>query len=220
MDPVPTSAVSASSLRSADGRVDQRLSGRCRSCARGGRPPPLDLHAVDDGLPVHAKAIDDVGQSPYPHPAVTVQPRSAGSGRTSLIARVMVERPTPNHQASTPYVTPWRRCTSVARSRSTKTSQLVLRTGTHGPLAWPGCEPDLVASRPQRAYFGDEFSDHTGRQARDTRIVGDRHELVRRCSRSGGWAASGFGGGGPPSGAQVLAVPHHHDGVKTGVQGA
>ncbi|OEV21913.1 hypothetical protein AN221_02870 [Streptomyces nanshensis] len=37
---------------------------------------------------------------------LTVQPRSASRGRTSPTARVMVERSTPNQQASTSWVTP------------------------------------------------------------------------------------------------------------------
>ncbi|EST18299.1 hypothetical protein M877_39095 [Streptomyces niveus NCIMB 11891] len=36
----------------------------------------------------------------------TVHPRSASRGRTSLTARVMVERSTPNQQASTSWVVP------------------------------------------------------------------------------------------------------------------
>jgi hypothetical protein len=49
-----------------------------------------------------------------------VQPRSASSGRTSPRARVIVERKIPDQQASTSWVTPWRRCTRVASSRSTR----------------------------------------------------------------------------------------------------
>jgi hypothetical protein len=56
-------------------------------------------------------------------PPSTVQPRSASSGRTSPTARVIVERETPNQQASTSCVTPWRRCTRVASSRSMNTSR-------------------------------------------------------------------------------------------------
>lgn len=56
-------------------------------------------------------------------PGLTVQPRSASRGRTSPTARVMVERSTPNQQASTSCVAPCRRCTRVARSQSTKASR-------------------------------------------------------------------------------------------------
>ena len=56
-------------------------------------------------------------------PGAMVQPRSASRGRTSPMARVMVERSTPNQQASTSWVAPWRRWTRVASSRSTNTSR-------------------------------------------------------------------------------------------------
>jgi hypothetical protein len=55
-------------------------------------------------------------------PASMRQPRSASRGRISLTARVMVERSTPYQAASTSWVTPWRRQTSVTSKRSTKTS--------------------------------------------------------------------------------------------------
>jgi hypothetical protein len=51
--------------------------------------------------------------------------------------------------------------------------QLVLRTGTHGPLPLPGDKSRLVALMPQRADFGDKFSDHIGRQARDPPVADD-----------------------------------------------
>jgi hypothetical protein len=40
--------------------------------------------------------------------------------------------------------------------------QWVLRAGAHGPLPLPGHEPVPVAFMPQRAYLGDEFSNHFG----------------------------------------------------------
>ncbi len=49
--------------------------------------------------------------------------------------------------------------------------QLVLRTSTYGPLPLPGYEPGLVALVPQRADLGNEFSDHVGRQARDSPVA-------------------------------------------------
>ncbi|MGV9248977.1 hypothetical protein [Streptomyces sp. NPDC003710] len=52
--------------------------------------------------------------------------------------------------------------------------QPVLRTGAHGPLPWPGCEHGLVPFMPQRNYFGDWFSDHISRQARDPPVADDR----------------------------------------------
>lgn len=54
--------------------------------------------------------------------ALTMQPRSASSGQISPTARVMVERSTSNHAASTSCVVACRRCTNVASSRSTNTS--------------------------------------------------------------------------------------------------
>jgi hypothetical protein len=51
--------------------------------------------------------------------------------------------------------------------------QSVLRPGTHGPLARPGGKPGLVALVPQRAYLGNEISDHIGRQAHDPPVADD-----------------------------------------------
>lgn len=48
-------------------------------------------------------------------PGSMLQPRPAGNGRTSAMARVMVERLTPNQQPSTSSATPWRRWISVGR---------------------------------------------------------------------------------------------------------
>lgn len=51
--------------------------------------------------------------------------------------------------------------------------QPVLCASTHGPPSLPGGKPGLVALMPQPAYFGDEFSDHIGRQARDPPVADD-----------------------------------------------
>lgn len=139
-------------------------------------------------------------------PWLMVHPRSASKGRTSAMARVMVERSTPNQQAITWCVVACRRCTSVARSRSTNTNRCFAPAPS--PLPRPGRKPGLVPVVPQRAKPSHKFSDHVGRQARDPPVAGDRcarrvphhttmingqkldaspptvHELVRRCSCS------------------------------------
>ncbi|WP_176956354.1 MULTISPECIES: hypothetical protein [unclassified Streptomyces] len=51
--------------------------------------------------------------------------------------------------------------------------QPVLRTGAHGSLPRPGGRPGLMPFQPQRIYFGQEFSDRIGRQARDPPIADD-----------------------------------------------
>ncbi|MET7906479.1 hypothetical protein ABZS86_35530 [Streptomyces sp. NPDC005355] len=43
----------------------------------------------------------------------------------------------------------------------------------HGPLPRPRGKPGLMALVPQRADLGDEFSDHTGRQAGDPPVADD-----------------------------------------------
>ncbi|MCX5063564.1 MULTISPECIES: hypothetical protein [unclassified Streptomyces] len=52
--------------------------------------------------------------------------------------------------------------------------QPVLRAGAHGLLPRPGDKPGLVKLLPQRADFGEEFTDHIGRQARDPPVADDR----------------------------------------------
>jgi hypothetical protein len=54
----------------------------------------------------------------------------------------------------------------MARSRSNE-DHTVLRAGAHGALPRPGSKPLLVPFVPLRPYLGDEFSNHSGRQARD-----------------------------------------------------
>ncbi len=44
--------------------------------------------------------------------------------------------------------------------------QPVLRAGAHCPLPWPGRELGLVPLVPQRSYLGNEFSNHSSREAR------------------------------------------------------
>ncbi len=89
-----------------------------------GRPADWDLCTVNDsGLPAGAEVVDDLGERAQATPWEMVQPRSASRGRTSPMARGTVDRSKPNQQASTSWVAPWRRCTSVARSQSMKTSR-------------------------------------------------------------------------------------------------
>jgi hypothetical protein len=95
------------------------------------RPPVPAAGAADSYLGgVHQRRPaartevgDHVGQRPQPHPGCTWQPRSTNSGRISLIARLTVERCTPNQQANTSWVVPCRRCTNVTSSRSANTSR-------------------------------------------------------------------------------------------------
>lgn len=49
----------------------------------------------------------------------------------------------------------------------------VLRTGAHCPPPRPGGKPGLVTLLPQRAHFGDEFSDHISRQSGDPAVADD-----------------------------------------------
>jgi hypothetical protein len=52
--------------------------------------------------------------------------------------------------------------------------QPVLHVGASRPFPRPGGKPALVPFMPQRAQLSYEFSDHTGRQARDSPVAGDR----------------------------------------------
>ncbi|WP_238696689.1 hypothetical protein, partial [Streptomyces sp. E5N298] len=51
--------------------------------------------------------------------------------------------------------------------------QPVLRAGAHRPLTRSSGKPRLVTLLPQRADLLDEFSDHSGSQARDPPIADD-----------------------------------------------
>jgi hypothetical protein len=117
------------------GRVgdDQRLNGVGAGLAADepmatgptrGRAAHPDLSSIEQAhLPAGAQVGDHVGQG-----AAGCRPRRCSharpnSGRTSPIAWVILERDTPNQQTSTSGVTPWRRCTRVASSRSRNTSR-------------------------------------------------------------------------------------------------
>ncbi|MFJ3229341.1 hypothetical protein ACIPJS_39385 [Streptomyces sp. NPDC086783] len=52
--------------------------------------------------------------------------------------------------------------------------QPMFRVGAHRPLPWSGRELGLVPLVPQRAYLGNEFSNHVSRQARDPPVADDR----------------------------------------------
>lgn len=86
-------------------------------------------------------------------PWLTVHPRSASKGRTSPMARVMVERSTPNQQASMSCVVACRRCTSVASSRSTNTSRCFDRRPRPASVtarrAWP-CAVRATTAPPRQ----------------------------------------------------------------------
>jgi len=64
--------------------------------------------------------------------------------------------------------------TDESGQQSVDEHQPVLRTGANGSLPLPGGKPGLVALMPQRAHFGNEFSDHIGRQARDPPVADDQ----------------------------------------------
>ena len=103
----------------------------------------------------------------------TVHPRSASRGRTSPMARVMVERSTPNQQASTSRAVACRSCTRGGQEPVDE-DQPVLRHRAHSTLPRPGRKPGLVPFMPQRADLTPEFSDHVGRQVRDPPVTDDR----------------------------------------------
>jgi hypothetical protein len=52
--------------------------------------------------------------------------------------------------------------------------QPVLRAPAQRPLPRPGGKPGLVPFMPQRTKLSHEFSNHTGRQARDPPVADDR----------------------------------------------
>jgi hypothetical protein len=90
----------------------------------GRRAAHADLGGIQQAeLSAGAQMGDHIAKVRSRTPPSTVQSGSASSGRTSPIARVIVERDTPNQQARTSWVTPWRRCTRVAKSRSMNTSR-------------------------------------------------------------------------------------------------
>lgn len=75
--------------------------------AAGSGPADPDLGAVDDAVfPLEPMWSMTSARDRSRTSELTVQPRSASRGRISLMARVMVERSTPNQQASTSWVTP------------------------------------------------------------------------------------------------------------------
>lgn len=79
--------------------------------------------------------VADIREDLHHGSGLMVSPRPASRGCTSPMARVTVERPTPNQQAGKSCVTAWRRCTSVAGRRPTKTGRCfapTLTTPCHG----------------------------------------------------------------------------------------
>ncbi|GHF75776.1 hypothetical protein GCM10010218_65890 [Streptomyces mashuensis] len=70
--------------------------------ATDGGPADPDLGSVDDpGLPAGAEVTDDLGEGAEPDAGGDGAAAGCEQGRTSPIARVIVERSTPNQQAST-----------------------------------------------------------------------------------------------------------------------
>jgi hypothetical protein len=64
--------------------------------------PEIDLGAVDDaGLSTDDEMVDDLGEGPPPHSGADDAASLGEQGRASPIARVMVERSTPNQLAGT-----------------------------------------------------------------------------------------------------------------------
>jgi hypothetical protein len=93
-----------------------------RPAGRGAAPS--DLGGIEQAeLPTGTEVGDDIGQGAQPEPVLDGAAALGRNGCTSLTARVIVERDTPNQQASTSWATPWRRCTAVASSRSVNTSR-------------------------------------------------------------------------------------------------
>ena len=71
-------------------------------------------------MSARVKVVDDLREGAQPDVGGAVQPHRASRGQTSPMARVVMERSTPNQQASMSWGVPCRRCTSVASSRSIK----------------------------------------------------------------------------------------------------
>ena len=94
----------------------------------------------------------------------TATPRLASSGRTSRIALETLERSTPYNWASAACGSPSRRCTSVTRSRSTKTN---LREGP-APAARRRSPPRRSRSADSRAacHLGTSSSGNSPKCAR------------------------------------------------------
>ena len=88
-------------------------------------------------------------------PGATVQPRCASSGRTSRMARVMVERsPGPASQHA------MRGAMAQIHQggqQPVDEDEPVLRTGSHSSPPRPSREQCLMLPVQQRAYFSDEF---------------------------------------------------------------
>ena len=87
-----------------------------------------------------------------------VQPRWASSGRTSPIARVMVERSTPNQQASTSVGGAMAEVNQCGQEPVDE-HELVLRAGADSPPSWTRGKCRLVSLVPQRPDLRDEFGD-------------------------------------------------------------
>nr|WP_251021590.1 hypothetical protein [Streptomyces sp. ISL-98] len=103
----------------------------------------------------------------------TVRPRIASSGRTSPIARVMVERSM--SKPARQYIMGGTMAeVNEGGQQAVAKDQFVLGPSTYGPTTGPRRECSLVPLVRQRADLGDEFSDQIGRQARDPLASDDR----------------------------------------------
>ncbi len=139
-----------------------------------GRPPDPDLGAVDDaGLPCRAEMVDDFGQSPQPYVGADGAP-SLGEQGPHLVdgpgdGGAVHAKPAGQHVVGSPV-------TEMDESgrQPVDEHQPVLHTSAHGPLARPGGKPGPLALAPQRPHFGDEFSDHIGRQARHPPVADEQ----------------------------------------------
>ncbi len=103
----------------------------------------------------------------------TVQPRSASSGRTSPMARVMVERLDAELAGqhvvgdTVPHV-------REGGQQTVDEDQLVPGSGTDGPPVRPVGQSRLVTGLPDRANFRNQSGDHLMREPRDPPVRDDR----------------------------------------------
>lgn len=99
-------------------------------------------------------------------PGAIVQPRAASRGRTSPIARMMVERSTPipaGQHVVRGTVAEAHQC----GQQPVDEDQFVPGPGAHGATTRARGECRLVTFVPQRTDLSDAFSDHVGRQPGD-----------------------------------------------------
>lgn len=142
--------------------------------AAGSRPADSDLGAVDDaGLPTGADMVDDLGEGPQPHSGADGAPSLGEQGEH--LADGPGDGGAVDAEPAGQHVMRGGVTEMYERGQETVDEhQLMLRAGAHRPLPWPGRELGLVPLVPQRAYLGNEFSNHNSRQARDPPVTDDR----------------------------------------------